>query len=82
MEGHSFSDLRRPELMATKPVGSDIVVTTAVELIGLSLLAILAGMNKGLGRVAVVFMAGIALIWAMSHTGFLQKYIGQPKANG
>jgi hypothetical protein len=53
--------------------GNDIVVTTAVELIGVGLLALLASANDQVGGVIVIFMVGILLIWLITHTAQLQK---------
>lgn len=56
--------------------GNDIVVTTAVELIGLSLLTLLAGTNDQMGSIVVIVMVGFAIAWALANTGILQKYLG------
>jgi hypothetical protein len=53
--------------------GNEIVVTTAVELIGVGLLALLASSNEQLGSIVVIFMAGILLLWAISHTSQLKS---------
>lgn len=53
--------------MATQ-AGYDIVVTTAVELIGVGLLALLAETSDQVGNLIVIFMVGILIIWAITHT--------------
>ena len=67
--------------MATKKTqsqpGSDIVVTLTVELIGVGLLTLLAGVNKGLGSVVVVVMVGFLFVWLLINTTELQKWIGK-----
>lgn len=67
--------------MATKKTqsqpGSDIVVTMTVELIGVGLLTLLAGVNKGLGSVVVVVMVGFLFVWLLINTTELQKWIGK-----
>jgi hypothetical protein len=60
--------------------GYDIVVTTAIELVGVGLLALLAGTNDNLGRIIIIIMAGWMLLWAMAHTGMLTKYFGMSPA--
>lgn len=50
-----------------------IVITVAVELIGVSILAILASLNDKLGKVIVVIMVGFAFAWALYHTSELQN---------
>lgn len=58
--------------------GHDIVVTTAFELIGVALLAIVADTGKKAGSVIVVLMAGFALIWLMtSGAPFLSKILAR-----
>ena len=59
-----------------KQPGYDIVVTTAVEIAGVGLLALLAGTNDNLSRIIIIIMAGWMLLWAMAHTGVLSKYFG------
>jgi hypothetical protein len=61
----------------TKPAGSDIVVTLTVELIGVGIMALLAGVNKGLGSVVVVVMVGFLFVWVLINTTDLQKWIGK-----
>ena len=61
---------------APKQPGYDIVVTTAVELVGVGLLALLAGTNDNLARIIIIIMAGWMVLWALSHTGVLTKYLG------
>lgn len=67
--------------MATKKTpkqsGSDIVVTMTVELIGVGLLTLLAGVNKGLGSVIVVVMVGFLFVWLLVNATELQKWIGK-----
>jgi hypothetical protein len=54
--------------------GNEIIVTTAVELIGVGLLALLASANDQLGGIIVIFMAGILLLWLISHVSELQSF--------
>jgi hypothetical protein len=61
---------------AKRQPGNDIVVTTAVELVGLSLLTLLAGTNDQMGSIVVIVMVGFAVAWALANTGVLQKYLG------
>jgi hypothetical protein len=59
--------------------GSDIITTTAFELIGVGLMALLASTNDQMGTIVVIVMIGFALAWALSHTGFMEKYLGKPE---
>jgi hypothetical protein len=49
----------------------NIIVTVAIELIGVGLLALLAGISDEIGRIIVIIMVGIAIVWALSHTSLL-----------
>lgn len=60
--------------------GYDIVATTAFELVGVGLLALLAGTNDNLGRVIIVIMAGWIVLWLLSHTTTLTKRFGTDPA--
>jgi hypothetical protein len=68
--------------MAAKPKpqpGHDIVVTVAVELIGVSLMTLLAGTSDQMGSIVIIVMVGFALAWTLANTGFLEKYLGKPQ---
>lgn len=61
----------------TKQPGNDIVVTLTVELIGVSLLTLLAGVNKQVGSVVVIIMAGFMLLWLLDNSQSLSKWVGK-----
>jgi hypothetical protein len=65
--------------MATKKPaaqpGSDIIVTLTVELLGVGLLTLLAGVNKQLGTVVVIVMVGFLLGWLLINTPQLQGWL-------
>lgn len=65
--------------MATKKParqpGNDIVVTATVELLGVGLLALLAGVNRPLGNIVVIIMVGFLLGWLLIHTSQLQGWL-------
>jgi len=50
-----------------------VVVTTLAELIGVSILAILADTSDTIGRVAVALMAGWLVIFLISNAGFVNS---------
>lgn len=56
--------------------GNDILVTTAVELLGVGVFALLAGISDDVGQVMVVIMWGIVLGWFLLHTSQFQKMVG------
>lgn len=56
--------------------GYDVVVTTAVELIGVGLMALLAGVSDQMGTVVVIVMVGFLIGWLLLNTGTLSKWIG------
>lgn len=57
--------------------GHSLVVTTLVELLGVGLFTILAGINDDAGSVMVVIMWGILLGWMLLHTTQLAKLVGE-----
>lgn len=52
---------------STQP-GHDLLDTTAVQLIGVAVFTLLAGVSDDMGSVVVVIMWGIALGWFLLHT--------------
>ena len=64
--------------MAAKPTtqpGHGIVVTTAFELIGVSLLALLAGTSKQMGNIVIIVMVGFLLGWLLFNSGTLEGWL-------
>ncbi len=53
---------------AKKQPGADIVVVTAVQLLGVAVFTMLAGVSDDLGDVMVVIMWGLLLGWMLLHT--------------
>lgn len=58
-----------------KQPGNDVVVTTTVELIGVGLLTLLAGVSKQLGSVVVIVMVGFLVGWLLINTTELQGWL-------
>jgi hypothetical protein len=56
--------------------GWDIATTTLVQLLGVGLFTILAGMNDELGLVLVIFMWGLIIGWMLLHTSELSTMVG------
>lgn len=55
--------------------GRDIVTTTFIELVAIGLFAILAGMNDDAGKMLLVIMWGIVLLWMLTHTSQLATMV-------
>lgn len=53
----------------------DVYVTIIFELIGISLLAILADLNDELGKLLVIMMAGWFLFFLITNAGWLAAHI-------
>lgn len=51
----------------SEPSGYDVVVTTAFELIGVGLMAILAGINDDMGSIIVIIMFGFLIGWLLAN---------------
>lgn len=58
--------------------GYDIVTATAVQLVGVGLLALLADTSDNMGKIVVIVMAGFMIGWAIANTGWLTGHLGQP----
>ena len=56
--------------------GYDVVVTTAFELIGLGLMALLAGASDEMGTIVVIVMVGFLIGWLILNSGTLSKWVG------
>jgi hypothetical protein len=62
--------------MASNPQpGFDIVSVTLIELVGVALFAILAGMSDDMGKIVLIIMWGIVLGWALLHVSELQTLV-------
>jgi hypothetical protein len=59
--------------MTEQPSTHSVIVVTLAELIGVSILAIIADSSDTLGKVAVALMAGWLLIFLMSNADWLQS---------
>lgn len=60
---------------AKKSAGSDIVTTTAFELIAVGLMALLAGVSDDVGKVVVVVMTGFLIGWLIINAPTLAGWI-------
>jgi hypothetical protein len=56
--------------------GYDVVVTTAFELIGVGLMALLAGASDEMGTIVVIAMVGFLIGWLLLNSGTLSKWVG------
>jgi len=62
---------------AQKQQGNDIVVVLTVELLGVGIMALLAGVNKQLGNIVVIIMVGFLLGWLLINAKTLQGWIAK-----
>ena len=67
--------------MATKKPqtqsGNDLIVTMTVELLGVGLLTLLAGINKQLGTIVVIVMVGFLLGWLLINSVQLKGWVSK-----
>lgn len=56
--------------------GYDVVVTTAFELIGVGLLALIAGISDQVGKIVVIVMVGFLIGWMLLNTSTLTGWVG------
>lgn len=57
--------------------GNDIIVTLTVELLGVGLLTLLAGVSKQVGSIVVIVMVGFILGWLLINSQELSKWVGK-----
>jgi hypothetical protein len=55
--------------------GSDIIVTTAFELIGVGLLALLASTSDQMGTVVIIVMIGFVIGWLLVNSSTLAGWV-------
>lgn len=53
---------------------NDKISTGIVMIGGVLVITVLAGLNDRLGKLLVIFVLGILLLWAMSNTPLLSKW--------
>jgi hypothetical protein len=58
--------------------GYDIVTSTALELVGVGLLALLASTSNDMGTIVVIIMAGFMVGWGIANSGWLITHLGSP----
>lgn len=64
--------------MASQSSGShELYVTLLAELVGISVLAIVADMSDNFGRIAVALMGGWLFLFLISNDQFLQGITGK-----
>ena len=56
--------------------GHDLVTVTFVQLLGVAVFTMMAGISDDMGSVMVVIMWGIFLGWLLVNTSELQKMVG------
>jgi hypothetical protein len=59
--------------MKQQPDAHSLLITTLAELVGVSILAILADTSDTVGKVAVALMAGWLLIFLMTNAPFINS---------
>lgn len=62
-------------MATTQQPGNSVVITTAVELLGVGVFTILAGISDDMGEVMVVIMWGIVIGWFLLHTSDFSKMV-------
>jgi len=62
-------------MATTTQTGNNLITTTLIELVGVGLLAILAGMSDDVGKVMLILMWGFMLGWLLLHTSQLAEMV-------
>jgi hypothetical protein len=59
--------------MAGKPASSEALMAVGIELLGVGLLALLAGASNDAGNIVVIFMVGLWLIFMITEPSVFTK---------
>jgi hypothetical protein len=59
--------------MATESGPPAVILTVGIELLGVGLLTILAGASDEAGKIVILFMLGLWLIWMISDSAGIAK---------
>jgi hypothetical protein len=55
--------------------GTAPLSTVFIEIIGVIILALIAGIGPRIGKVTAIFMAGLMVLWAVTHASTLAKLL-------
>ena len=56
------------------------ILTVSVEVVGVGLLALLAGASEDTGHLVVLFMVGLWAVFIVTNPGIVSKIAGFPQA--
>lgn len=70
----------RPSGASVMASSSGVILDTAVEIIGVGLLALLAGASDDTGKLMVVFMTGLWAVFMVTHPDVISKIASFPAA--
>jgi hypothetical protein len=54
---------------------SDILLGMMIEVGGLAIIVAVAGISDGVANIMIIFVLGVGLLWAMTHTAQLSGLI-------
>lgn len=60
--------------------GSNTVLSTAVEVVGVGILALIAGANDDVGKLMVIFMVGLWAVFMVTNPNVISKIASFPQA--
>jgi hypothetical protein len=69
-----------PKTPAATAGSSNAILDTAVEVVGVGLLAILAGANDDVGKLIVMFMVGLWCVFLVTNPSIVAKIASFPEA--
>lgn len=59
------------------PTQHDAVIRLFVQLLGVGTFTLIAGISNNVGKLTVVFMSGLLIVWALVHVGTLQNMVSK-----
>jgi hypothetical protein len=64
-----------PSSSGSSGSSSSPLFTMAIEVVGVIILTIVAGIGAKTGKIVAVFMAGLVVLWLVTHAAVLKKLI-------
>lgn len=55
----------------------DALVSVFIQLLGVGTFALIAGISDEMGKIVVIIMAGLMLVWALTHVNLLSSLVGK-----
>lgn len=55
----------------------DALITVLIQLLGVGTFALIAGVSEEMGKIVVIIMAGIMIVWAFTHADLMKGLVNK-----